>query len=117
MTDKLLLVATLVFLLLTSFLLIALVRRWVGAAKYGSSIKWIEEQLDRAVGQVNSDDEDEILAGLQTLAMIVDPKIRIRCLDRIRALSVSENPIVAKHASATLDRIVDDLSGRSATPP
>jgi hypothetical protein len=61
-------------------------------------------QLRRALRQVISEEEEEILAGLQTLSVLNDP-LRLKALPRLVELTNSENRRIAKQARATIERI------------
>lgn len=90
-------------------LLGVLIRRRRGALKSSRDIQYLEQQLDRALEQINSSDEDDILAGCQTLTIFNDTRSRIKALKRVRALMGNQNALVARQAGMTYSIIMEGL--------
>ncbi|MDT7777866.1 MAG: hypothetical protein QOC99_378 [Acidobacteriota bacterium] len=68
-------------------------------------IKWIIQQLQNALTQINSNNEDEILTGLQVLSVMNEPDIRLTALPRLFALTKSSNKTISYQAEVTIDKI------------
>jgi biopolymer transport protein ExbB/TolQ len=69
-------------------------------------IKWVLEQLERALKQIESDDEDEVIAGLQVIAMLKDPVIRVRALSRLNELTRSDNQNIRHYAGVAYTKLI-----------
>lgn len=69
-------------------------------------IQWILKQLERALEQIESDDEDEILAGLQVIVALPEPEIRLRALSRLNELAQSSNPRVSHCATVAINKLI-----------
>lgn len=74
-------------------------------------IRWATEQMERAIRQIYSEDEDVILAGLQTLSMLNMPEVRIKALSRLTDLTRNSNEMIVKHAEANISKVTSTLSG------
>jgi cob(I)alamin adenosyltransferase len=68
-------------------------------------IGWVLEQLDRAVGQLESANEEVVVAGLQAIAVLNDDETRRRALRKVSDLTQSPNPRIARAALFTLNRL------------
>jgi hypothetical protein len=98
-------IATFLLLALSIYLSVSILRlRTAAKAKY-EEVHWIKLQLERALRQLESADEDQILVGLQTLSVLNDPSIRIRAQHRLEELSKSPNPVVAKQSQVLIDEL------------
>lgn len=93
--------------------LILLVRRRRKALASSRNVRFLEQQLDRALEQIESSDEDQILAGFQLLTALNDNRSRLRALGRVRTLMDNENGVIARQAATTYASIVSGLE-RSA---
>jgi hypothetical protein len=69
-------------------------------------LDWIYELLKRASEQIQSADEDSILAGLQVIAQYKSPEYRAKLFSRIEVLTGDQLPTVARQARWTRDAIV-----------
>lgn len=74
-------------------------------------IEWALEQLERALGQIQSEDEDEILAGLQVLATLNDPGVRFKALPRLSELAQSDNPHISRYARVAIAKLIHSEEG------
>lgn len=72
-------------------------------------VQWAVGQLERAIDQINSNDDDVILAGLQTLSMLNMPEVRIKALGRLTELLRSSNPMIVKHAEANIRKVTSAM--------
>ena len=84
------------------------------ARSKNQDIQWALVQLNRALNQVESHDEDEILLGLQTISALHHP-IRLRSLPRLAELSHSQNFRVARQARDTIDKIGQRTESKGRT--
>ena len=90
-------------------LLLVMLRKRRDAIRGRKNVMWLQGQMERALRQIVSSDEDEILAGCQTLAILNDRRARLNALLRITELTKHPNPRIAKQAAATYERIVASL--------
>lgn len=98
-------IATFILLALSIYLSVSILRlRRAAKSKY-EEVHWIKLQLERALRQLESAEEDQILVGLQTLSVLNDPLIRIRAQHRLAELSKSPNPVVARQSLALIDKL------------
>ena|ERR1700676_137044 len=95
-------------------LVVVLIGQWRAVRKVSREMEYLEEQLARALRQIESRDEVEILTGFQTLTKLNDRRTRLRALERIRKLKQHENAFVARQAGKTYDTIVSDLEKAEA---
>jgi hypothetical protein len=79
--------------------------RQVADEKAGE-LDWVLDQLDRAATQIQSDDEDTVIAGLQVIAKFNAPAVRARLFGRIEELKKSEMQNIAREAGWARDAIV-----------
>lgn len=70
------------------------------------AIIWISHQLERAFKQIGSENEDDILAGLQTIVMLKSSEIQFKALPRLNELTQSDNPVIASHAKIALQKLL-----------
>lgn len=73
-------------------------------------VQWAVEQMERAIDQINSNNDDVIIAGLQTLSMLNLPNLRLRALPRIKELTHNSNEIIARHAEANLNKVTQETA-------
>lgn len=106
MSQRVLLVASIALVVGAAVLLVALVARFQRVRRLRSQIGWLRHQIARAVDQLGSTDTDEILAGLQTLAMLNDPVVRAAAREQVMRLTNSDDDDVARQAKSTLDRLM-----------
>lgn len=111
MTQNIFWGANVLLAVLAFCFLVLVLGRWRKTREEVERIRWLEGELERALQQIESTEEDEILAGCQTLAMINDPRVRARALDRIRELMNNANHRIAKQASFTYEKILTSFSG------
>lgn len=74
-------------------------------------IRWAMEQMERAIKQIHSEEDDVILAGLQTLSILNMPEVRVKALGRLTELTRSPNEMIVKHAEANICKVTSALSG------
>jgi biopolymer transport protein ExbB/TolQ len=70
-------------------------------------IEWAVAQADRAIEQINSDADDIIIAGLQTLSMLNVPEARLKALRRLSELTHSSNQLIVTHADANIEKVTN----------
>ena len=75
-------------------------------------VEWLRHQVGRALDQLSSQDTEEVLAGLQTLAFVNDSVTRTVARPMVDKLTHSEDVRIAQQAAATLTRITDDETVR-----
>lgn len=111
-----------VFLCVAAFLAFQAVRTWRElrannseiAKKYQNLRKKRKEvseamrQLERALAQLETGTEDQILAGLQTLSVLNNPALRVKAIGRLTELAQSDNPLIARQAGVTIKRLSAD---------
>src|ERR1051326_8119664 len=68
-------------------------------------ITWVLRQLERALAQLNSNQDATVLAGLQTLCVLNDNAAKLYAIPRVAQLTHSTNATIAKEARQTLMRI------------
>jgi hypothetical protein len=75
------------------------------ADKRRGDVKWLLEQLERALVDIESDDEDKILRGLQMLTYVNDSTARQKAFPRIAKLAQDPNPLIARQACVTMEKL------------
>jgi hypothetical protein len=75
------------------------------ASEKHREIGWVLGQLDRALAQLESPDEETVVAGLQAITVLNDDAIRNRALRPVTHLTQSPNPRIASEAQFTLKRL------------
>lgn len=73
-------------------------------------IQWAVVQMERAIDQINTSNDDVIMAGLQTLSILNVPNLRLRALPRLKELTNNSNENIAKHAEANLKKLTNDAA-------
>lgn len=73
-------------------------------------IQWAVVQMERAIDQINTTNDDVIIAGLQTLSMLNVPNLRLRALPRLKELTHNSNENIARHAEANLKKLTHDAA-------
>ena len=81
------------------------VRTYHAAQADREKIEWALNELNRALSQIHSDDDNEVMAGLQTLSSFKDPAIQIKAFPRLTELTHSNEPHLAAQSKATIDRL------------
>jgi hypothetical protein len=74
-------------------------------------LAWFRAELNRALQQLESPDNQEVAAALQMLWMIQDRDYRLRALQRIDALRASTDRRIAAQADRVFQTITSDLAG------
>ena len=97
-----------------------LVRHVLDARHKRSQVKWLRQQVDRALQLLESVNRDDVITGLQTLSVLNDPIVRMLARGLITKLINNEDEEIAAQARATLRRF--DLASipegqPPATPP
>ncbi len=95
-------------LLLASILAVAagrVVVQLVRVRDVEKRVAWARRELDRAMRQLQLDDEDEVLAGLQTLGALSNRTLPPEVANRLVALALGSNARVARMARSTLERL------------
>jgi hypothetical protein len=103
-------VAAALVLLIAVWFVWSAARIYRNIRKTRDDLKWVHQQADRAVRQVNSTDRDSVLTGLQTLGALHVQNARLRVLNRVATLAKSDDDVVAKHASNTLEQMLVQVS-------
>jgi hypothetical protein len=94
--------AGLILLFLGVYIVLASRRPYREAKLRQKKIDWALSQLERALEQTESDDDKEVLAGLQTLSVMNIPEVRPKVFQRLNELTKSKNTIVAMCAEAAI---------------
>jgi hypothetical protein len=68
-------------------------------------VEGAEKELRQALDKINSTNHDQILSGLQTLAILRDPELQIKALSRLTELITDDDPIIATQAKATIEKM------------
>jgi len=81
-----------------------------------AEVRWLRKEVQRASTQLLSSDRNEILSGLQTIAKVNDPTVRLGAIRQIEGLTHSEDEEVAYQASLALRHLFtpSEASGRDA---
>jgi hypothetical protein len=98
-------VGGLIALGISVWLAIATIRLYSEAKSAQKKIDWARQQLRIAMEQIESDEEAQILAGLQTLSNLNLPEVRIKAMYRLNQLKQSDNRRIAMQAEAALGEI------------
>jgi hypothetical protein len=85
---------------------LATIKVWRDSTRVAANLAWIQKELARAVQQLDSDDEDAILAGLQLIATYNAPDVRARVFKKVEDLLNGPNKMVAQQALVTKSAIV-----------
>lgn len=80
-------------------------------------IQWVLAQLERALKQIESDDEDEVIAGLQVIAMLKDPVIRFKALSRLDELKRSDNQNISHYAKVAIKKLTSSSEESPTSRP
>ena len=75
------------------------------AKRKRDDVKWFIDLLGQALEDINTEDVDKILAGLQILTYINDPTARLKALPRLAELAQHPNPLVARQARVTMEKL------------
>ncbi len=100
------------------WLAIAATRLYNTAKSTQKKIDWAHQQLQIAMDQIESNDDAQILAGLQTLSNLNLPEVRIKAIHTLTELKRNPNPRIAMQAEATLGEIssMSKAHSESAAP-
>lgn len=104
MIDDLVRTAATLLITCVPLLLILLAIRARSARMRRAQVRWLRSQVDRAMDQLASASGDEVLSGLQTIAFLNDPMLRLLARPTVEQLTRSEDLRVASQAQATLGR-------------
>src|SRR5829696_6803556 len=109
-----------IYFLLTGLLLFFLagvVRRRQSAREKAEKVIFLRKQILRALEQIRTGNEDEVLAGLQTLTVLNDPFALLQAVPLIDDLRESANQRIAQAAVLTFEqlksRLVASYDGRA----
>jgi hypothetical protein len=106
MLESLLYVSSIALTSIFTLIAIASLRAYRRARTNCEAIIWISSQLERAIEQIESENEDDILAGLQTLVTLKSSEIQLKALPRLNELAQSNNPVIASHAKIALKKLL-----------
>lgn len=99
-----------IILLIGIYYLLNTFRAYREAMAKQKKLQWAVEQMERAIDQINSHDQDIIIAGLQTLSMLNVPDLRLRALPRLKELTQNSNELIARHAQANMSKVAHEAS-------
>jgi biopolymer transport protein ExbB/TolQ len=68
-------------------------------------VKWLLQQLERALADIQTNDVDKVLSGLQTLTYLNDPAARLKALPRLAELAQHPNHLIARQAKVTMEKL------------
>ena len=105
MLEAVVYASTIVVIALIILLVTLSFRTYRAAQADREKIEWALNELNRAVSQINSDDENEVMAGLQTLSSFKEPGIQIRAFPRLTELTHSNEPQLAAQSKAAIARL------------
>jgi len=105
----LLLILSVLALLVAALLIVMTAVRLRSAMIKHEKLQWVEDELERAIAQLQSGDEEKILVALQMLAALNDVEARLRALPYISALRGSSIVRVARQAGVTEQRVIAGL--------
>ena len=77
---------------------------------------WVDDMTERALGQIESKDSDEIVAGCHWLSQFVSP-LRLRAVPRLVELAAGLDARISSEAKRTLDVICAAPAVRAAGTP
>lgn len=89
-----------------TYIAVASWRTYRRAKRNREAIIWISHQLERAFKQIWSENEDDILSGLQTIVMLKSTEIQFKALPRLNELTQSGNLVIASHAKIALQKLL-----------
>jgi vesicle coat complex subunit len=106
MAETIFLLGGVVFFGVSMLLVKRIIRTHRQAKNNSEKTQWVLERLQCALEQIESEDEDVTIAGLQILAEMKDPGIRFKAFPRLTELTQSSNPQVKKYAKIALHKFV-----------
>lgn len=109
----LLLISSVAILLIALWLFVVTVVRLRSAIGKTEKLQWVEDELERALRQLQSGDEEKILVALQMLTALNEPTARLRALPYIAELIQNPSRRVARQAVVTKERIMASLGSPS----
>jgi hypothetical protein len=92
-------------------LVLGILSRRQKAKVTAANLHYLNAFLDRAIMQLKSGEEEEILAGLQAVYMLNDPQKRMRAIPVIARLIGSSSPRVERQAMHTYSKLLVSLEG------
>jgi len=112
--EPVLSVARVVFIVLVIILVVATFLLWRRAlSEYREYELWKRRQLEMALEQMKSSDENEILRGLHTVAALADPTTSAQALPKVVELKQSSSRFVAKPAEVAYEQMLEVLNASS----
>src|SRR6185369_16316890 len=99
-----------IILLIGIYYLLNTFRAYREAMSKQKKLQWAVEQMERAIDQINSHDQDVIIAGLQTLSMLNVPDLRLRALPKLKELTQDSNELIARHAQANMSKVANEVT-------
>jgi hypothetical protein len=107
-----------VSLVVVALLLIRAIYRFYKETKAErQKIEWAEAQLLRALLQIQSDDEDTVLVGLQTIYALSQMGLPLEALALLADLLENRNPIIKQYAHVTIKSLSSSTDFSSPTQP
>jgi hypothetical protein len=67
-------------------------------------------ELEAAISKINTHDIDQILSGLQTIAVLNDRDLQRQALSRVSALAEYEDSQISSQAKATIEKMSAPLA-------
>jgi hypothetical protein len=102
MLELLLYVGTVLLVVVALLLIKATYRFYKETKAERQKIEWAEAQLLRALLQIQSDDEDTVLVGLQTIYALSQMGLPLEALALLADLLENRNPIIKQYAHVTI---------------
>lgn len=100
--ELLLYAGTLVLVVAGLLLIIAIYRSYKETKAERQKIEWAKAQLRNALVQIQSDDEDTVLVGLQTIYALKQMGLPLEALALLADLLENRSPIIKQYAHVTI---------------
>jgi len=94
------------------------IRQYWLARRRKEELLWINEQLERAIAQIQSGEEEEVLTGLQTIGALRDRRAYVHVLPVVSGMvQNARTKRVREAAGLALDTVADTLAEEGLGDP
>jgi len=111
MSETAIVLVTVLICCAATTLAVMMALRWRRVRRNLERVRWLRNETERAIAQLESASREEVLAGLQTIAFVNDAVVREKARNRIVALTIANDSQVAQQAKSTLVRITGGGAG------
>lgn len=95
---------------LVLYFMVGVIRRRQSAREKAEKLMFLRAQISRALAQIRTGGEDEVLAGLQTIMVLNDPQALLQGMPIIDELRGSPNSRIAKAATLAFEQLKSRLA-------